>query len=48
MGVLDAGIAQSLSDKLTVAYSDKLSVAGLAFLETELPVVTTVEHGCYP
>ena len=48
MGVLDAGIAESLSDKLTVAYGDNLSVAGLASLETELPVVTAVEHGCYP
>ena len=48
MGVRDAGIAESLSDKLTMVYSDNLSVAGLASVETELPVVTAVEHGCYP
>ena len=34
MGALDAAIAESLSDKLTLGYCDNLSVAGLAFLET--------------
>ena len=34
MVALDAGIAESLSDKLTLGYSDNLRVAGLAFLET--------------
>ena len=45
MGAPDAGIAESLSDKLTLGYSDTQSVGGLAFLQT-LSVVTTVEHGC--
>ena len=34
MGALDAAIAESLSDKLTLGYSDNPRVAGLAFLET--------------
>ena len=34
MGALDADIAEFLSDKLTLGFSDNLSVAGLAFLET--------------
>ena len=34
MGALDAAIAESLSDKLTLGYCDNLSAAGLAFLET--------------
>ena len=34
MVALDAGIAESLSDKLTLGYSDNPRVAGLAFLET--------------
>ena len=34
MVALEAGIAESLSDKLTLGYSDNLRVAGLAFLET--------------
>ena len=34
MVALDAGIAESLSDKLILGYSDDLRVAGLAFLET--------------
>ena len=34
MGALDAAIAESLSDKLTLGFSDDLSAAGLAFLET--------------
>jgi len=46
MVALDAGIAESLSDKLTLGYSDNLRVAGLAFLETHF--VWSVEHGCYP
>ena len=48
MGAQDASIAESLANKLTLGYNDNLRVAGLAFLETELPVVTTVEHGCCP
>ena len=34
MVALDAGIAESLSDKLILGYSVDLRVAGLAFLET--------------
>ena len=34
MGALDADIAESLSDKLTLGFSDDLSAARLAFLET--------------
>ena len=34
MIALEAGIEDSLSDKLTLGYSDNLRVAGLAFLET--------------
>lgn len=48
MQALDAGIAESLSDKLALGYSDNPKVAGLGFPRDTLPVVTTVVHGCYP
>ena len=48
MGVQNAGIAESFSDKLILDYSDNLRVSRAGFPRDVLPVGTTVEHGCYP